>query len=129
MDFTERLFDMTICITSEGQTLDSNVDPRFGRCRYFILCDTQTGDVEAIENPNTQFSSGAGIQSAQLMITKGVKSVVTGNVGPNAFGVLAPAGIDVYLTTGGMVREAVENFKSGKLAKVDSPGQGKQLKA
>jgi predicted Fe-Mo cluster-binding NifX family protein len=60
------------------------------------------------------------------MITKGVKAVVTGNVGPNAFGVLTPAGIDVYLTTVGVVREAVENFKAGKLVKADSPGPGKQ---
>ncbi|MFA5260743.1 MAG: NifB/NifX family molybdenum-iron cluster-binding protein [Candidatus Omnitrophota bacterium] len=119
---------MNICITAEGKTLDSKVDLRFGRCRYFILYDTQTGNVEALENPNALFSGGAGIQSAQLMITQGVKTVVTGHVGPNAFGVLTPAGIDVYLTTVGMVREAIENFKSGKLIKADSPGPGKLFK-
>jgi predicted Fe-Mo cluster-binding NifX family protein len=61
------------------------------------------------------------------MITKGVKSVVTGNVGPNAFGVL-PDGIVVYLIMAGMVREVIENFMPGKFAKTDSPGPGKQFK-
>ncbi|MBN1869795.1 MAG: NifB/NifX family molybdenum-iron cluster-binding protein [Candidatus Omnitrophica bacterium] len=119
---------MVICITAEGKTLDSKVDSRFGRSTYFILYDTETGNVEAVENPNIQFSGGAGIQSAQLMITKGVKAVVTGNVGPNAFGVLTQAGIDAYVGANGPVREAIDHFKSGKLKKADSPGPGKQSK-
>ena len=119
---------MRLAITSQGNGLDQPLDARFGRCRYFILYDSEKETVEAVENPNTQFSQGAGIQSAQLMIAKGVKTVVTGNVGPNAFGVLTSAGIDVYTGAQGTVREAVENFKAGTLEKAGSPGHGKQKK-
>ncbi len=119
---------MIICVTAEGKTLDSKVDSRFGRSPYFILYDMEQKTLEAIENPHTQFSGGAGIQSAQLMLTKGVQAILTGNVGPNAFQVLKPAGIDVYIGSSGTVQETIENFKSGKLIKADSPGPAKQIK-
>ncbi|HQP09762.1 MAG TPA: NifB/NifX family molybdenum-iron cluster-binding protein [Candidatus Omnitrophota bacterium] len=117
---------MIICITAAGSTLDSNIDPRFGRSPYFIFFDTETGNMEAVENPHSQFSGGAGIQSAQLMVQKGVKAVLTGHVGPNAFDVLTPAGIDIRLGISGTVERTVELFKSGQLPKADSPGPGKQ---
>jgi predicted Fe-Mo cluster-binding NifX family protein len=117
---------MIICITAAGTTLDSNIDPRFGRSPYFIFFDADTGNAEAIENPNSQFSGGAGIQSAQVMAQKGVKALLTGHIGPNAFDVLIPAGIDVYIGIKGTVKEAIESFKSGQLPKADSPGPRKQ---
>ena len=76
---------MKICITSEGNTLGSKVDCRFGRCQYFIIVDTETFEFEVIKNPNLESMGGAGIQSAQLVASKRVKAVLTGNVGPNAF--------------------------------------------
>lgn len=33
---------MLICITAQGDNLDSEIDPRFGRCNYFIFYDTET---------------------------------------------------------------------------------------
>jgi len=54
---------MKICISSEGNTLDSKVDPRFGRCRTFIIVDTETMAFEAVDNAGTEASGGAGIQA------------------------------------------------------------------
>ncbi|MBN1823007.1 MAG: NifB/NifX family molybdenum-iron cluster-binding protein [Endomicrobiales bacterium] len=105
---------MKICVTSEGKTIDSNVDPRFGRCGFFLFINTDTSEIEAVENGSAAAGGGAGIQSGQLMATKGVKAVLTGNVGPNAFQTLKAAGIEIFTGVNGTVREALEKFKRGE---------------
>lgn len=115
---------MKICVTSEGKTLDSKVDPRFGRCQNFIFFDTDTGKFEAQENASAQFQGGAGIQSAQLVNSKDAKAVLTGNVGPNAFQTLSAAGIQIYTGVSGTVREAIAAFNVGKYKKTESPSVG-----
>lgn len=118
---------MKICITSEGKTLDAKVDPRFGRCQNFIFFDTDTGNFEACENANAQFQGGAGIQSGQLVVSKGIKAVLTGNVGPNAHQVLSAAGISVFTGVSGTVKEAVEDYKNGKYKAADAPSVGSKF--
>ncbi|HBT03829.1 MAG TPA: dinitrogenase iron-molybdenum cofactor biosynthesis protein, partial [Thermodesulfobacterium commune] len=41
---------MKICIVSQGKDLEAEIDSRFGRCRYFVFYDTETGEYEVIEN-------------------------------------------------------------------------------
>ena len=115
---------MKICITSEGMDLDAQVDPRFGRCRYFIIADIDTLQFEAIENPNLESMGGAGIQSAQLVASKQAKAVVTGNVGPNAFAALQAAGVEIFTNASGTVKEAVEKYKKGEYKAVSGPSVG-----
>jgi predicted Fe-Mo cluster-binding NifX family protein len=118
---------MKICVTSESNTIDSNVDPRFGRCRYFLLVDTDTMAAEAVENTNSQFPGGAGIQSGQLMIVSGVKAVLTGHVGPNAFKTLQAGNIKIYTGLSGKARDAIEKFKSGSLKPTEDPNVGSKF--
>ncbi len=112
---------MKIAVTSTGPTLDDNVEARFGRCAYFLVIDTDTMQLEAIENPNIALGGGAGIQSAQLMSEKGVTTVLTGNCGPNAFNVFGQAGIQVIVGVSGSVRNAVEQFKAGAFSSASEP--------
>jgi len=104
---------MKICITSQGDNLESLVDPRFGRCRYFVIVDTDTGGVEAMDNMNRDGMGGVGIRSGQMMAEKGIKAVLTGNVGPNAYQTLSAAGIEVVTGVSGTVKEVIEKYKSG----------------
>lgn len=106
---------MKICITAQGDNLDSMVDSRFGRCRYFIVVDSDTLEFEAIQNPNTETTGGAGILSAQLIAEKQVKAVLSGNIGPNAFQTLQAAGIEIITGVSGKVKEVIEQYKQGKL--------------
>ena len=112
---------MKICVTSQGDNLDAQVDPRFGRCPYFIIVDTDTSEFEAIQNPNVNGMGGVGVQSGQFMSEKQVKVVLTGNVGPNAFRTLQAAGIDIITGVSGSVKEAIEKYKSGGLKPAGDP--------
>jgi len=112
---------MKICVTSEGNNLDSKVDPRFGRCRYFIVIDANTLEFEAIENSNINSMGGAGIQSGQFIASKEAKAVITGNVGPNAFQTLQAAGIEIFTGASGTVKEAIEKYKKGEFKAVSAP--------
>ncbi len=113
--------DGQICITSEGDNLDSKIDPRFGRCRYFIIVNADTLEFEPINNPNIDSMGGAGIQSGQFMADRNIKVVLTGNIGPNAFQTLQAAGVDVITGVSGIVREAAEKYKKGELKLTDGP--------
>ena len=107
---------MKIAVTASGADLDALASPVFGRCPTYIVVDTETMEYEVVENPATSASGGAGIQAAQFVIEQGAQAVVTGNVGPNAFGVLQAAGIPVYLFKGGTVRQAVKAYQGGQLS-------------
>jgi predicted Fe-Mo cluster-binding NifX family protein len=109
---------MKIAVTSTGNTLDSPIDPRFGRCQFFILVDPETMEFEAAENQAMMAAGGAGPQAAQFIANKGAEAVITGNVGPNAASSLAAASIKVYVGPTGTVRETISLFKNGQLQEV-----------
>ena len=90
--------EMKVAVTSQGKELSSDIDPRFGRARWLLLVDTQTGLSEAYDNAvNLNIAQGAGIQTGQNVANLGAEAVITGNVGPNAFKTLDAANIKVYL--------------------------------
>jgi predicted Fe-Mo cluster-binding NifX family protein len=101
-----------ICITSQGTDLSAEVDPKFGRARYFLIVDPQSMGFEAIENPNIEAAHGAGIQTAQLVSSKNVRAVLTGNCGPNAQRVLQSSGIEVITNVSGKAEDALSKYKS-----------------
>lgn len=113
---------MKICITSRGSEFTSEVDPRFGRAAYFMIVDSETGEFEAKENGAVNAAGGAGIQAAQGIVETGVKTVITGNVGPNAFQVLSKADISIIVGVQGTVEEAFNNFRSGNLDGTETSG-------
>jgi predicted Fe-Mo cluster-binding NifX family protein len=106
---------MKIAISSSGKELEAQLDPRFGRCRYFLIVDPGTLEFEVFENENGALGGGAGIQSAQFVVSKGVEAVITGNCGPNAMQVISAAGVPVHLGQSGTVRDIVEAYKNGRL--------------
>lgn len=107
---------MKVVVSAQGDTLDAAASPVFGRCPTYIFVDTDTMEFTATPNVAMNQGSGAGIQAAQFVVNDGVEVVLTGNVGPNAFGVFAAGGVPVYLVKDGTVRQAIEAYKGGQLS-------------
>ena len=113
---------MKICVTAGASGLDAPMDPRFGRCPFFVLVDLDSMSESSIPNANVMASSGAGIQAAQEVAKQGALALITGNIGPNAMQTLSAAKIEVYQHQGGgSVRDVVEKFKKGELMKIATP--------
>jgi len=114
-----------IAVSSEGPTLDSPVDPRFGRAAGFVIIDPETMAFNYVDNGASQvMNQGAGIQAAELMTQHDVGVVLTGYVGPKAFHSLAAVGIKIGQNLEGLsVRAAVEKYKSGQVSIAEAPNR------
>jgi len=112
---------LKIAVSATSGNLDAQIDPRFGRCPYFVIVDPETMKFETVQNVSQSAPSGAGIQAAQIVANTGAEVVLTGNVGPNAFQALSSFGIKIITGVLGTVREAVEKFKSGQLKGTSAP--------
>jgi predicted Fe-Mo cluster-binding NifX family protein len=117
---------MKVAVSSTGTDLASTIDERFGRCRYFLIVETEDMSVEVIDNPNADMSTGAGIQSASLVADRGVSAVITGSCGPKAMQVFAAANVELVPGQRGVVEDVIQKFKAGQL---DSPVRGNKAAA
>lgn len=112
---------MKIAVSATGPQIDASVDPRFGRCPWFVIVETDDLSSESFENTSQALGQGAGIQSARAVVERGARFVLTGNCGPNAHQALTTAGIGVVLGCTGTVRQVVEQFKAGSLQPSGTP--------
>jgi predicted Fe-Mo cluster-binding NifX family protein len=114
--FLTEINNMKIAVTSQGNTLNSQLDPRFGRASYILVVDTQTMEYEIIDNKkNKDAFKGAGIQAAAMIADVEAQVLLTGFCGPNAFKTLNAVGIKVVNDQSGSVIDAVQRFKQGEI--------------
>jgi len=113
---------MKVAVSSTGDGIDSEMDPRFGRCQYFVLVDTETMSAETHKNPGSNATGGAGFQAVQFCSDIGADAVISGSFGPNAFNTLKEAGIRMYTASGRKIRDLVEALKKGELKEMESAG-------
>ena len=106
---------MKVVVSSNGADLEAPASVTFGRCPMYLFVDMESMQFEAVANPASDASGGAGVQAAQFVISADIQAIITGKVGPKAMNVLHTARIPVYLFGEGTVRQAVEDFKAGKL--------------
>ena len=112
---------MKVAVSSSGTNLDSQIDPRFGRCAYFVIVNTDDMSFEAFDNEGITLGGGAGIQSSQFVASKGAGAIITGNIGPNAVQTLSAARVEIFMGQTGSVREAVERYRRGDIKPQGSP--------
>jgi predicted Fe-Mo cluster-binding NifX family protein len=110
---------MRVAISSLGPSLDARVDERFGRAAYLLIVDGDTLAVQAVDNSaNRDALQGSGLGAAEIASEHGATLVITGHLGPKAYSALQRCGISGYDGTGMTVRGALEELRSGKLARL-----------
>lgn len=113
---------MKVAVTAKGKGLQDPVDPRFGRASYILIVDTETMEMEAIDNSaNINAFKGAGIQAATMICDRGAEVLLTGYCGPNAYRTVQAGGVNVVNDVSGTVEEAIARLKQGELHFTDAP--------
>jgi len=113
---------MKIALTATGPDLSSDLDPRFGRAERFLVVDTDSMDVQVVENHhNRSLPRGAGIQAAGTLVESGARVLITGNCGPKAFQVLQQAGIEVITGAHGKMADILAQYRDGRLRPATAP--------
>lgn len=105
---------MKIGVSATGGSMEAQVEPRFGRCPFFVIVDSETMRFEAFTNPATSLPGGAGPRTVQEFISRGAEVILTGQVGPNAQGALEAADLVVVTGVSGTVQDAVQQYLAGR---------------
>lgn len=117
---------MKLAVPSQGNRLDSPLEPRFGRAPYILIVDTQTLEYEVLDNQqNKNAFKGSGIQAATMVSTSGAKVLLTGFCGPKAFETLEASGIKIVNDQSGRIINVVQKFKQGNLVFADTANKRK----
>lgn len=113
---------MKVAVSASGQTKESILDKRFGRCDYFLIFDTEGEAYTALTNQGVSSSGGAGIAAASQILEEKAEVLITGSLGPNAFELLEKSGIKAYSCEAIPAFEAVEMFQKNQLAEISMAG-------
>ena len=107
---------MLIAFSIDGDNENAIMDSRFGRCSFYALFDDQSGDIDYMINSAAGAATGAGIVAAQELIDRGVKAVVSGQVGPYAMEVLKAAMVSFFPVPADLqFSTALRQYRQGQL--------------
>ncbi len=92
--------------------MDAFINEQFGRAPMFAIYDTETNSLEFIDNnASASAAHGAGINTAQMLISKGVTVAVGAHIGPKSSEILRSAGVKLCEKEFSTVREAIEGCR------------------
>lgn len=115
---------LVIPAVAEGN-METEVHENFGRATYFAFVDTDTENIEFVENTAAKKSSGAGVGAAQLCADNGADIVTAYHFGPKAYQALSAAGIEVLdLNEQKLIKEVYSDYQAGKLAEAQAGSGG-----
>ena len=114
---------MKIAISSKGKITDDSLDPRFGRCEYFQIYDTEVEATKIVKNKGQEASGGAGIAAANQLIDEEVDVIITGSLGPNAFEIIEKAEIKAYKCESISIYAAIEKYSNNELEEIAIAGK------
>ena len=89
---------MKIAITSTGDTVNSTIDSRFGRCTFFAIHNTDTKSTEFFLNPGKEAQEGAGPAAVQFVAAHKVSKIVSGEFGLKIKSLLESLNIEMIIS-------------------------------
>lgn len=119
---------MKIAISAKGKITDDSLDPRFGRCEYFQIYDTEVKATKIVKNKGQEASGGAGIAAANQLIEEEVDVIITGSLGPNAFEIIEKTDIKAYKCDNIAISEALEKYNNNELEEITIAGKAYERK-
>ena len=114
---------MRVVVTAQAADIDALVGPRFGRARWLVFADSETGTWSARSNTdNAEESGGVGVKVAETVLGQRAEALITGHIGPAAQRMLADAGVPAYQVDNGVrVRDALARLAARELEELDAP--------
>lgn len=110
---------MKIAIPTDGEKgIEDEVTHHFGRALNFIIYDTENESVKVL--PNTSEHMGGEGLPPELLKNEGVEILLCSDLGVKALEMFSGFGIEVYCGARGLIKNVIEDYKSGKLKKADS---------
>jgi len=88
---------MKVAISSTGNSVDSKVDPRFGRCPFFCIYDVDTDSYTFEANNSMNSAHGAGPAAVQFVTCFNVGKIVSGDFGFKIKPILENLGIQMIV--------------------------------
>ncbi|HOP08957.1 MAG TPA: NifB/NifX family molybdenum-iron cluster-binding protein [Candidatus Methanofastidiosa archaeon] len=110
---------MRIALPTNGDKgMDEEVCPHFGRAVTYTIYDTETKDVEVVENTSNHMG-GSGLPP-DLLHEKNVDALICGGIGRKAIELFNSKGIKVYSGAIDTVKDTIELFEVGILNEASS---------
>ena len=109
---------MKIAIATREKNEQAQISERFGRTLFFAIYDSETNQVEYLDNPANNARGGAGVQTSELLVSKGVQSVIALELGPKADRVLRSSNVKIFQGNRLSVRELIEKWKKNELKEI-----------
>ncbi len=101
---------MKVAITSTGDTLKSAIDPRFGRCAFFAVYDTERGSTEFLANPAKEASGGAGPAAVQFIAKHNISKIYSGDFGGKIISLLDDLKIEMINEKDKTISDIIEKL-------------------
>ncbi len=108
---------MRVAISAEnGLGLESPVNPHFGRCPYFVFIDVDDQSILGVRSvANPFYNQHQPGQVPAFVHEQGANVMITGGMGGRAVAFFQECGIQPITGAAGTVRQALEQYLSGKL--------------
>ena len=109
---------MKICIPTNGNSgLEEKEFSHFGSAAFFALYDTESQQVEIVENKSQHHAHGA-CQPLQSLADHKIDVLLATGIGRHAVQNLNDGGIKVYALKGDSIQDVIRNYKENQLVEI-----------